>query len=143
MKTMGAFLTALACFLLAAPSLPARAASAPTSGGRPFNLVLPHPLRPGETAWLVVKVGVIERGAEIKIETPSGRLLGDISPFAIRSGQPAGSYTVPLPASAISHNRVALRLFLDDYLHPPRAPSASEVSSVRVRIMPAAHADQK
>ena len=106
--------------------------------GRVVTLVLPHALRAGEAAFLEVKVGAIERGAEIEIATTEGRSLGVISPFGIRSGRQAGTYTVPLPADAISDNRVSLRLTLNQGGHAQRAPTRKEVKSIRVKIMPAA-----
>jgi hypothetical protein len=113
-----------------------QAPHAPT--GRVVTLALPHALRAGETAWIEVKVGVLEHKAEIEIETTAGQPLGVISPFGIRAGHPSGTYTVPLPAEAISHDRVSLRLFLDENGHPHRAPTPKEVTGVRVKIMPAA-----
>jgi hypothetical protein len=103
------------------------------ASGRAVNLALPHALREGETAWLLVTVGVIPRGAEIEITTPSGRLLGVVSPYGIRSGSAAGTYTVPLPADAISARRVSLLLMLD-LSGKQRAPTAREVKKVQVRI---------
>jgi hypothetical protein len=105
------------------------------AAGREVTLVLPHALRAGETAWLKVRVGAIARGEEIEIETTEGRLVGVISPFGIRSGHEAGTYTIPLPAAAISDDRVSLRLSLDLYGHEPRAPTAEEVKSVSVKIV--------
>src|ERR1700678_4314753 len=83
--------------------------------GREVTLTLPHALRSGETAWLEVEVGTIERGEEIDIVTTSGRPLGVISPFGIRQGQQAGTYTVPLPTDAIAGDRVSLRLSLEEF----------------------------
>ena len=110
--------------LLAILALDANAGTA-----REVTLILPHALRAGETASLEVEVGAIERGEEINIVTTSGRLLGVISPFGIRPGQQAGTYTVPLPADAIAGGRISLRLSLDQYGHPQRAPTAEEVKS--------------
>src|SRR6185436_20386879 len=89
-------------------------------------LTLPHALREGETAFLVVTVGVIQRGAEIEITTPAGRLLGTISPYGIRPGREAGTYTIPLPADAISGKRVSVRLSLSANGRK-RAPTKKEV----------------
>jgi hypothetical protein len=114
------------------------AQSAPATVGRMVTLVLPHPLRAGETAWIEVKAGTLNRGAEIEITTTAGRSLGVISPFGIPPGQQAGTYTVPLPADAISDDRVSLRLTLNQHGRAQRAPTAKEVRSVRVKIMPAA-----
>jgi hypothetical protein len=121
-------LAALAFFALFAQSGSA-------SAGRAVTLRLPHSLRVGETAWLKVRVGVIARGEEIEITTTEGHLLGVISPHAIRSGREAGTYTVPVPADAISDERVSLRLLLDNHSHAQRAPTAEEVKSISVKIM--------
>ena len=52
------------------------ALDANAGAGREVTLTLPHALRSGETAWLEVEVGAIERGEEIDIVTTSGRSLG-------------------------------------------------------------------
>ena len=122
----------LAAFALCA--LVAQTAEAPA--GRVVKLALPHPVRAGESALLEAEVGVIERGAEIEISTLDGRSLGVISPFGVRSSNPVGTYTVPLPADVIANNSVVLRVSLRHYGHT-RAPTAKEVKSIRVKIMPA------
>src|SRR5437588_10631000 len=108
----------------------------PSSTGRTETLVLPHTLKAGETVWLEVCVGVVTRGAEIEVTTTSGRLLGVISPYGIRPGNQAGTYTVLVPADAISEGRLSLRLSLD-YAHSQRAPTKEEVKGLRVKIMDA------
>jgi propanediol utilization protein len=105
--------------------------------GQTVTLVLPHALRAGETAWLELTVGPVERGAQIEVSTAAGRLLGVISPFGIRSGQPAGTYTIPLPADAFENARVSLRLSISQGGHAPRPPTAAEVRSARVKLAPA------
>ena len=100
---------------------------------RKVTLVLPHELRGDETATILVKVGVIPRGAEIAITTTSGRSLGVISPYGIRAGREAGTYTVPLPADAITGRRVPLLVPLH-FRGAQRAPTAKEVKKVRVKI---------
>jgi hypothetical protein len=109
----------------------------PVAGGRVLNLALPHHLGAGETVFLEVEVGVIAKGEEIEIATPSGQSLGTISPYGIKSGQPAGTYTVPLPANAVSDNHVSVRVSVSGYGHPDRAPTAKEVRAIHVKIMPA------
>jgi hypothetical protein len=101
--------------------------------GRAMTLVLPHALRAGESASLLVTVGVIQHGAQIEITTPSGRFLGTVSPYGIRSGRVAGTYSVPLPAEAISGRRVSLLVSLDAN-GKQRAPTMEEVRRVRVAI---------
>ena len=108
-----------------------------TSGapGRVVNLVLPRNLSADEGVVVEVKVGVIARGAQIKVETTSGKLLGVISPYGIRSGDEAGTYPIPVPAEAISNKRVSLRITLS-YNRSKRAPTAQEVRSVQLKITP-------
>ena len=103
--------------------------------GRVVNLVLPRDLSADEGAAVEVKVGVIARGAQIKVETTSGKLLGVISPYGIRSGAEAGTYPIPVPAEAISNKRVSLRISLS-YNRSKRAPTAQEVRSVQLKITP-------
>lgn len=99
-----------------------------------LTLVLPHTLRSGETPWLQVKVGPIPRGEEIEIATTAGRFLGVISPFGIRKGRDAGTYTIPLPVDAISGDRVSLRLSINTPGQAQRAPTKDEVKGVILKI---------
>ena len=101
--------------------------------GRVVTLVLPRTLEANETAWIELKVGVISKSAEIEIETTEGRMLGVISPYGIRPGNEAGTYTVPLPEDAISNKGVSVRIPLS-YLQTKRAPTSKEPKSVRLKI---------
>lgn len=114
-------------------ALPAGAAAPPGE----WTLALPRRLQAGESAVLVVTVGVIQRGQEILATTISGQPIGTISPFGIRSGQEAGSYVLPVPAGAVRNGRLSLRLRITGGDGPPRAPTAQEVKSVELRITPA------
>lgn len=129
---MGSSLVALALLVLLA--LPACAAS---SGSGEVVLALPRPLKAGEAVTVVVEVGVLQRGREIVVTTPSGELIGTISPHGIRPGQPAGSYPMPAPAEAVKDGKLALRLSVTGTGGPPRAPTDQEVKSLRVSITPA------
>jgi hypothetical protein len=117
------------CAPLAALALFLAVAQHPT--GRAVTLQLPHALRPGETATLLVSVGVIPKGARIEVTTPSGRILGTISPYGIRAGREAGTYPVPLPPDAITGRRVCVTLSLV-FADTHRAPREKEVRGVRV-----------
>ena len=108
-------------------------------GARVVTLVLPHTLRTGETVSVEVKIGVIQRGAEIEITTTSGRFLGVISPYGIRSGSEGGIYAVPLPADAILNDRVSLRLSLNQYGEAKRSPTKDEVRNIRLKITGTVH----
>ncbi|HEY6972355.1 MAG TPA: hypothetical protein VJA94_24300 [Candidatus Angelobacter sp.] len=97
------------------------------------TLTLPHALRSGERAWLEIQVGTISRGAEIVVKTTSGRLLGVISPYGVRSGAPAGTYTVPVPPEAISKGQVSVQISIR-YYHSQQAPTLEEVKRPRITI---------
>jgi hypothetical protein len=112
---------------------PSMAQSPQIDHAREMTLVLPHALRKGETAWLLVKVGAIGHD-QIQIVTQAGQPLGTIFPFGIRSGKPGGVYTVPVPAEALSDGRLALRLSIMQPGRAPRAPTAKEVQSLRLLI---------
>lgn len=112
---------------------PPMAQSRQIDGAREMTLVLPHALRKGETAWLLVKVGAIGHD-QIQLTTQDGWPLGMISQFGVRSGKPAGTYTVPIPAEALSEGRLTLRLSVMQSGRAPRAPTAQEVKSLRLLI---------
>jgi hypothetical protein len=117
-----------------AGSTPApKAQSQPAGDAREMTLVLPHALRKGETAWLLVAVGMIGHN-QIQLTTQSGKDLGTISPFGIRSGQAAGTYTIPVPAEALSGRRLILRLSVPQADGLQRATTTEEVKSVRLVI---------
>jgi len=99
-----------------------------------MTLVLPHPLGAGETAWIEVQVGPIGRGQEIEVTTTSGQELGVISPFGVRVGQDAGTYTLPVPGDAIRNGRVSVRLMITQFGAPSRKPTAQEVRSVKLTV---------
>ena len=106
---------------------------AQSPAARTVTLTLPHALRAGETATLLVSVGVIPKGARIEVTTSSGRHLGTISPYGIRAGREAGTYTVPLPRDVITGRRVCVLLSLA-FGDTRRAPAEREVRRVRVKI---------
>lgn len=103
--------------------------------GRTMTLALPHALRARETLWLEVKVGVLERGSEIEVTTAAGQSLGVISPFAIRSGRQAGTYSLPVPVEVVRDGRLSLIVSLNQNGRPKRAPTAKELKRVRLKIM--------
>ncbi len=122
--------------LQAAPSSPvssATVASRQIGDARKMTLVLPHELGKGETAWLLVKVGVIDHN-QIRLTTQDGRPLGTISPFGVRPGQATGTYTVPVPTEDFHDGRLTLRLSVIDSRGARRVPTSEEVRSVRLVI---------
>jgi hypothetical protein len=101
--------------------------------GRVVDLVLPRSLSENESVVVEVKLGVLPRGAEILVETTSGRMLGVISPYGIRPGNEAGTYTVPVPRDAISNERISLRITLS-HNHSKRTPTTQELRTVQLII---------
>ncbi len=101
-----------------------------------LTLALPHMLGAGESAFIEVQLGLISKGRVVAVTTAAGEPLGTIAPFGTRPGQSAGTYTLPLPAAAIRDGRVTIRLTISQAGGPPRAPTAQEVTSVKVGIRP-------
>jgi hypothetical protein len=120
----------LALLALLAHNADAAPAQQPTQD---IVLALPHPLGAGETAFIEVQVGAVGAGREIGVTTASGQELGVISPFGVRAGQDAGTYTLPVPNDAIRDGRVAIRLTITGG-GTARAPTAQEVRSVKLKI---------
>jgi hypothetical protein len=103
------------------------------------ELTLPHPLHAGDVPFVEVQLGAMRRGEEIQLTTALGRELGVISPFAVRVGQEAGTYTLPLPPNIFVNGRIKVRLTVKQNDHTQRLPTAEEVKAVRVKIAPIAH----
>jgi hypothetical protein len=119
---------ALALLALVAPQ---SAAQAQRAEGE-IVLNLPRSVGAGETAFLEIEVGAIGR-AQIEVTTDTGQPLGTVSPFGARAGQNAGSFTLPVPASAIRDGRVALRLMVRQG-GTLRPPTAQEVRGAKLSI---------
>jgi hypothetical protein len=118
------FLALAASAALALLAQPADAAT------RAITLHLPHALMAHQAMVATVRLGAVPRGTTILVQTADGRLLGTISPYAIVPGQEAGSYTVPIPADAVTDGEVTL--FVGVEMSPTllRAPHTDEVKSV-------------
>ena len=117
--------------MLAVLALPGRPAAAADDA---LTLALPHPLRQGEAAFVEVTVGPITRSQQVEVTTADGRPIGTVSPFGIRAGEGAGTYTMPVPADAIQDGKVSLRLRITQGNAPPRTPTAEEVKGVKLSI---------
>jgi len=98
------------------------------------TLVLPRALKAGEIAVIEVQVGSIARGQEIHVTTASGRELGVISPYGVRSGHAAGTYPIPVPADAVAGQRLTVHLTVTGNGAVPQAPTPQQVRSVEVVI---------
>ena len=102
------------------------------------TLVLPRALKDGEIAVIQVQVGSVARGQEIHVTTVSGRELGVISPFGVRSGHQAGTYPIPIPADAVAGQQLTVQLSVTGNGAQPHAPTPQQVRSVEVVIGPSA-----
>jgi len=98
------------------------------------TLVLSRALKAGEIAVIEVQVGSIARGQEIHVTTASGRELGVISPYGVRSGHAAGTYPIPVPADAVAGQRLTVHLTVTGNGAVPQAPTPQQVRSVEVVI---------
>lgn len=107
---------------------------------RVVELALPRTPSPHEGVYLSVQVGVITRGTEIEITTPSGEQIGTVSPFAIRAGQPAGTYVFPLEPSMVRNGHVTVDLSLTRAGMAARPPTPDEVPKVGLLYMPIGNA---
>ena len=120
--------------LVALQAAPPPAVAQQQSGeARQVTLALSHALRKGETAWLLVEAGSID-SEQIELMTLDGHPLGTISPYGVRSGQAAGTYTVPVPAEDFIDGRVTLRLSVVQANQAPRAATKAEIKSMRLLI---------
>ena len=126
---MNALSATLVCFALFVQ--PASAAD-----GAEVDLTLPHPLHAGEVAFVEVQLGAIQRGEEIEVTTTLGRELGVISPFAVRAGREAGTYTLPVPAGIFVNGHMKVRLTVKQNDRKQRFATDNEVKAVRVKIEP-------
>jgi hypothetical protein len=129
------FVLALVALQAAPPPTAAPSAAQQRQSGdaREMTLALPHALRKGETAWLLVEVGAIGSN-QIQLMTQDGHPLGTISPYSVHSGQAAGTYTVPVPAEDLREGRLALRLSVIQSGQAQRAPTTEEIKRVRLLI---------
>ena len=102
---------------------------------REVTLVLQQPLAEGELAWIEVQLGRIGPGQEIDVTTATGRDLGVISPFGMRAGQDAGTFTLPVQADTIVDGRLTIRLAVTQS-GAARAPTPEEVRGVTLKVAP-------
>lgn len=105
-------------------------ASAP---GRAVTLALPHAPAAHQDVVLRVQAGFLKRGMEIDVYDAGGKLLGTVSPFAIRGHREAGAYSIPLGHAP--PRRLRLRLVLTEFGEKPRAPTAQELRGVTVQFI--------
>jgi hypothetical protein len=99
-----------------------------------LELVLPRAPLPGEQVVILVEVGRLGGAGEIEVATSDGRLLGVVSPYAVRAGQAAGTYTIPVAAERMDGDRIVVRLRVTSSHQAAHPPSADEVLSVRAVI---------
>ena len=108
---------------------------AAAGAGRKVTLSLPHPLAHGETVWLNVGVGAIGH-KQLHVTTADGRELGTISAYGPKAGSTGGTYTLPVPADAISGDHLTILLTIIEG-KTEHAATEREVINIRVSIQPA------
>ena len=82
---------------------------------------------------LQVEVGPLAKGDEVSVTTADGHDLGTISPYGIRSGQAAGTYSIPVPSSLLRRDGLHLRLRILRAGSAPRVPTPTEIIGVRLQ----------
>lgn len=103
------------------------------------GVALPRTPAAGEHVLLEVELGVIGSGQEVVLRAPDGRLIGTVSPHAIRPGNAAGTYVVPVPddavASSLERGRLHLRFVIERAGAAARPATADEVRNVRAVVV--------
>ena len=114
------------------------AQDARAAAGRFFVLTQSHAATADEAVILRVHAGFLRKGDQIDIYDGDGTLLGSVSPFAVH-GSEAGTYTITLPPALGARRRIAVRLVLSAFGHPPRAPTQRELHGVSLDTMAVTH----
>jgi hypothetical protein len=96
------------------------------------TLALPHSLKAGASALLQVQVGPLAPGQRVRVTTSSGELIGAIAPFGPAQRARSGVYWLPVPPDAIHDGALSVRVSVTQSDAPPRAPTATEVQSLRL-----------
>src|SRR4051794_4307644 len=89
-------------------------------GSQMVELATPRPLGRGEAVQLQVTTGSLPRGARLRVMTQEGEILGAVTPFGQELRRGSTTATVPIPPSAISDERLRLRLEVLEPGAPPR-----------------------
>lgn len=113
----------------------AGAAGAAESAGT-YVLTPPRAAAAREALWVRVTVGVLPRGALMRVTTHDGRLIGTISPFGTAPGQGPQTYTLALPNDAAAGGAIRLRIEIRPRGGAWRAPTPDEVLSVTPAYVP-------
>jgi hypothetical protein len=114
------------------PVLLATSAVAAEGRGMEMTFQLPRPLDEAATATLEVRVGPLAPGQKVSVTTPTGELIGTISPFGAKAREHAAVYTLPVPREAFRAGTLATRVTITEGKLPPRAPTAAEVQSLKL-----------
>jgi hypothetical protein len=126
----------LGAALLGSAAFMSQAIAGSTAHRGAVELAIPRDAAADEAVWLQVHAGVLPRGSEILISRHDGTLVGTVSPLTISYGANAGTYTIPLPETAIANGRVQLRLAVEVPGAPARAPKSGEVQGVNLMYVP-------
>jgi hypothetical protein len=103
------------------------------------TLNLSRPPTADEMIAARLTVGVLARDTRIVVRTGEGEIAGTIAPFGVRPGHKAGVFTVPIPAKAVSGNKVSLRLeVLEKDAKAARAPARTEIEDAKLVFIPVA-----
>lgn len=114
--------------------------SARENDGGVRSVVLPRPLKTGETLILEVELGPTGSGMQIVLRTLDGRLIGTVSPHGMRHGRAGGTYAVPVPEHALQdlagRVRWPLLVRVESSAAPPQPADTQTVRAIRAVIAP-------
>lgn len=96
----------------------------------------PSPPVLGQTAFVVVTLGAVPPGTLIDVELEGGRRIGRISPFAIRPGHAAGTYSLPFTVGEGEIKAPAIRLGIPGADGGSTPPPPGWVTELRLLIAP-------
>jgi hypothetical protein len=101
------------------------------------ELATPRQVGQGEAAQLQVTTGRLPSGGRLIVMTPQGEILGAVTTFSQVLGSSSTTAAIPVPRSAISGNRVPLKLQVLEPGQPPRSPRPEEVTHLDLVLVPA------
>ena len=104
---------------------------------REVTLTLPRTPAHDEAVRLIISAGVLPHGSSIIVRTMDGEIAGVVSPFGIRPGQPAGSYTIALPNTALKDGKVSVKLEVkQEGIEEVRPPNEQELLGAELVYIP-------
>lgn len=102
-----------------------------------ITLTPPRAALAQEALWLKVTVGVLPRGALLRINREDGRPVGSVAPHGGTAALIPQDYTLALPKDIVADGTVRLRLQMRTSDGNLRAPTPKEVLGTELVYVPA------